>query len=174
MSEKSNFLVVKEWLVAIASALIIAAVVRMFIFSPYEVSGMSMYPTFDGDEVLIVNKLVYEMKKPEFGDVIVFHTKEQRDFVKRVIGLPGDKIAIHKGIVLRNGEKINEKYINEKPIEDFKELTVPEGKLFVLGDNRNNSLDSRIIGTVNFKDVVGRADVVVMPFNQMHLISLKK
>ncbi|WP_073155224.1 signal peptidase I [Seinonella peptonophila] len=163
--------VVKEWGTAIVSALIIAAVVRLFFFAPYEVLGTSMYPTLDGNELLIVNKFIYKVKNPAYGDIIVFHTNEKRDFVKRVIGLPNDRIEIHEGSVFRNGKQLKEEYISEKILGDLDETVVPAGKLFVLGDNRNNSKDSRIIGSVSMNEVVGRADVIVLPLSRIDLLA---
>lgn len=166
----SKITAVREWMVAIVSALLIAVVIRLFLFAPYEVHGTSMSPTLDGDELLVVNKWIYSVKKPEYGDVVVFHTEEQRDFIKRIIGLPGDKILIENGHLFRNGELVKEDYIQEKMEGDLEETTVPKDSLFVLGDNRNNSKDSRVIGSIQMKDVVGRADVVILPIHQFHLL----
>lgn len=161
---------IMEWGVAVISALLIAVVIRFFLFAPYEVNGTSMYPTLDGNELLIVNKFIYDVANPTYGDIVVFHTVEHRDFIKRVIGVPGDKIEVKNGSVYRNGKKLTEPYIAEKMIGDFAQVVVPKGHLFVLGDNRNNSKDSRIIGSVDEKEVVGRADVVVMPFQEFRML----
>jgi signal peptidase I len=166
-SVKSSIL---EWGVAVISALLIAVVIRFFLFAPYEVNGTSMYPTLNGNEMLIVNKFVYDVSNPNYGEIIVFHTNEHRDFIKRVIGLPGDKVSVENGNVYRNGKKLTEPYIAEEMIGDFSQVVVPKGKLFVLGDNRNNSKDSRIIGTVDQKAIVGRADIVVMPFKELRVL----
>jgi signal peptidase I len=160
-----------EWGVAIISALLIAVVIRYFLFSPYEVNGQSMYPTLEGNELLIVNKFIYNVSDPKYGDIVVFHTNEQRDFIKRIIGLPGDTIEGKQGYVYRNGQKLDEPYIAEEMIGDFGPVSVKEGQLFVLGDNRNDSKDSRIIGAVDTKAVVGRADVVIMPFKDFRLLT---
>lgn len=160
-----------EWIVAMVLAVIIAAGIRTFLFVPYEVHGASMEPTLQGDELLIVNKLIYRFDQPEYGDIIVFHTSEKRDFIKRVIGLPGDQIAIKDGKVFRNGEELEEPYIYEPMNINMKEeVTVPEGHIYVMGDNRNNSKDSRRIGPVKIDAVVGRADLVIWPLDRMHLL----
>lgn len=161
---------IKEWMIAIFSALIIAIIIRMFLFAPYEVHGTSMAPTLNGDELLVVNKWIYNMKEPEYGDIVVFHTDEQKDFIKRVIGLPGDRIKIASGKVYRNGDQLDEPYINGHMEGTLDEVLIPPGHLFVLGDNRNNSKDSRVIGAIKMKDVVGRADMVILPISQMHFI----
>ncbi|MGA9172472.1 MAG: signal peptidase I [Thermoactinomyces sp.] len=164
-----------EWIVAIAVAGLIAFGIRGYLFAPYEVHGQSMEPTLKGDELLIVNKWIYHVGMPNYGDIIVFHTDEGRDFIKRVIGLPGDRIDIENGKVYRNGKPVDEPYING-PMNDsigrYKHLVVPAHHLFAMGDNRNNSLDSRMIGPVDISAVVGRADVVVLPMNRIHLLSL--
>jgi signal peptidase I len=162
----------REWMLAIIISVAIAVGVRTFFFAPYEVHGMSMFPTLEGDELLIVNKWIYKVKEPEYGDIIVFHTKEQRDFIKRVIGLPGDRIEIRDGKVYRNGKMLDEKYINgPMNAETMHPVIVPKGALYVLGDNRNNSIDSRRIGPVNMKDIVGRAEVIILPLDRMHFLS---
>lgn len=163
-----------EWLVAIISAVLIAIVVRGFLYATYEVQGSSMYPTLNGEELLIVNQWIYKVDEPEYGDIVVFHTYEgnkKKDFIKRVIGLPGDRIRIKKGAVYRNGNMLEEPYISEAISGDVTTITVPEGMVYVLGDNRNNSKDSRQIGPVQMEDVVGRAEVVLWPFDQIKLLS---
>jgi signal peptidase I len=125
-----------------------------------------------GDELLIVNKLIYRVDQPDYGDIVVFHTDEQRDFIKRVIGLPGDQIAIKDGKVFRNGKPLEEPYIYEPMNFNMEEeVTVPEGHIYVLGDNRNNSKDSRRIGPVNIDAVVGRADLIIWPLDRMHFLT---
>lgn len=160
----------KEWIMAILSAVVLSLVIRTFLFTPYVVHGESMLPTFKGKELLIVNKFVYEVKDPEYNDIIVFHTSEQRDFIKRIIGLPNDEIAIKDGKVFRNGEVVDEPYLTEPINGSMPPTIVPEGKLFVLGDNRNHSRDSRQIGVIDMNEVVGRADVIILPFREFKLL----
>lgn len=161
----------KEWITVILTALILSLVIRAFLFTPYVVHGESMLPTLKGEELLIVNKFIYEVKEPDYGDIIVFHTDEQRDFIKRVIGLPGDEIEIKDGKVFLNKEVLNEPYLVEKVHGAMVPTVVPEGKLFVLGDNRNYSRDSRQIGVVDMNEVVGRADVIILPFQQFKMLT---
>lgn len=171
-SSSNEWYKVLEWVAAIALAVIIAAGIRTFLFVPYEVHGASMEPTLQGDELLIVNKLIYRVDQPDYGDIVVFHTDEQRDFIKRVIGLPGDQIAIKDGKVYRNGKPLEEPYIYEPMNFNMEEeVTVPEGHIYVLGDNRNNSKDSRRIGPVNIDAVVGRADLIIWPLDRMHFLT---
>jgi len=171
-SSQKEWLSAVEWLVAIVSAVAIALAIRTFLFAPYEVHGASMYPTLEGDELLLVNKWVYRVNQPNYGDIVVFHTEEERDFIKRVIGLPGDRIQIKNGNVYRNGKKLNEQYINDQMNPDtFIDTIVPQNTLYVLGDNRNNSKDSRNIGPISMDEIVGRADVVILPIQKIHFLS---
>lgn len=159
-----------DWWKAVVIAMLLAIVIRLFFFQPYEVQGMSMYPTFHGQELLLVNKWIYSVTQPSYGDIVIFHTVEKRDFIKRVIGLPGDVIAIHNGNVYRNGRQLKEPYIDQ-PTDSYLEPTrVPSGHLFVMGDNRNNSKDSRELGAIDMRDVVGRADIVIYPFRRFGLL----
>ena len=103
-----------EWLIAVLIAVLLAMVIRLYFYAPYRVYGSSMFPTLQGDELLIVNKWIYGQRFPSYGDIIVFHTEEDRDFIKRVIGLPGDEIAIRDGYVWRNGKKLKEPYISSE------------------------------------------------------------
>lgn len=161
---------VREWVTTLLIAVSIMMVVRLFLFAPYEVHGESMYPTFEGEELLIVNKWIYDVSTPDYGDIVVFHTAEQRDFIKRVIGLPGDQIAVREGQLFRNGKPVQEPYTNEEIQQNLHEVIVPKDHVFVMGDNRNHSRDSREIGPVNMKEVVGRADVQLKPFQNFRLL----
>ncbi|SFJ35150.1 signal peptidase I [Thermoflavimicrobium dichotomicum] len=171
MTRKKAFFPI--WSVIMLTVLAVAFFIRHCVFTPYEVYGRSMNPTLQGGELLLVNKWIYKLSNPEFGDIIVFHTREgenhqPKDFIKRVIGLPGDHIVIEHGHVFRNGQRLIEPYIQE-PMEEEKEtsLVVPNGKLFVLGDNRNDSKDSREIGPIELKEVVGRAEWIIYPMERM-------
>ncbi|WP_246258551.1 signal peptidase I [Kroppenstedtia pulmonis] len=161
---------VREWVTTLLIAASIMMVVRLFLFAPYEVHGESMYPTFEGEELLIVNKWIYDVSTPDYGDIVVFHTAQQRDFIKRVIGLPGDQIAVREGQLFRNGKPVQEPYINEENQQNLHEVTVPKDHVFVMGDNRNYSRDSREIGPVHMKEVVGRADIQLKPFQNFRLL----
>ena len=161
-------------------AIIIAVLFRSYFFASYVVDGKSMEPTLSDGNLLIVNKIIYGMKDIDRFDVIVFHANEQEDYVKRVIGEPGDSIAYHDDQLFVNGKKIDESYLepfrtNDGSLltEDFtlEELTgeqqVPAGKLFVLGDNRKRSLDSRYFGFIDMDSVVGKVDVRYWPFTDL-------
>ncbi len=136
------------------------------------VDGFSMNPTLQDGEYVLVNRLAYKFGAPQRGDIIVFHfpLDESQDLIKRVIGLPGDVIRVQNGMVLVNGEKLNEPYIAEAPLYAG-EWLVPEGSLFVMGDNRNDSSDSHSWGPVTMERIIGKAILVYWPFNEWNMIN---
>lgn len=135
------------------------------------VDGLSMEPTLHSGEFVIVNRLAYRLGQPKIGDVIVFHppTDPEQEYIKRVIGLPGDEVVISNKQVKVNGRLLDEPYIAAPPRYDSR-WTVPEGSLFVLGDNRNNSSDSHAWGPVPLENVVGKAVVVYWPPSDWGLV----
>jgi len=170
-----------EWMKAFAIGIIIFAFIRTFFFSNYIVEGESMMPTLQDGNKLVVNKVGYHISELNRFDVIVFHANEQEDFVKRIIGLPGDKIEFKNDQLYINGKKYSEPFLTDYKQElpgimltgDFSlkeitgENTVPEGKLFVLGDNRLGSWDSRHFGFISVSQVVGKVDLRYWPLNEM-------
>jgi signal peptidase I len=135
------------------------------------VDGGSMLPTLTNGELVIVNKLVYRLGEPKRGDIIVFYfpVDPSQEFIKRVIGLPGDQVSIHKGTVAINGQRLEEPYLSVYTNYDG-DWTVGEGQLFVLGDNRNNSLDSHNWGTVPMDYVIGKALFIYWPFDNLGIV----
>lgn len=140
--------------------------------SRVRVYNVSMQPTLHEGNLLVVNKLAYKLGEPKRGDIIVFHYQGTltEDYIKRVIGLPGDTIDIGGGIVRVNGQAITEPYIAELPgyTGTWK---VPEGELFVLGDNRNRSSDSHDWGFVKQEWVVGKAILVYWPLDDIRVLT---
>ncbi len=128
------------------------------------VDGFSMQPTLEDGEFVLVSKLNYRFGDVERGDIVVFHfpMDPEQELIKRVIGLPGDTINVQNGTVLVNRQALNEPYIAAAPAYSG-EWTVPEGHLFVLGDNRNDSSDSHSWGYLPFEKVVGKALVIYWP-----------
>ena len=135
------------------------------------VDGQSMEPTLQSGEFVIVNKLAYKLSAPELSDVIVFHYPRDPkiEYIKRVIGLPGDVVKITNGSVMVNEQQLDEPYIKAPPNYQA-EWTVPEDSLFVLGDNRNNSSDSHNWGPVPIDYVIGQALIVYWPPEKWGLI----
>ncbi|GGH84491.1 signal peptidase I [Pullulanibacillus pueri] len=170
-----------EWIKALAIAVIIAIVVRSFIFTNYIVDGSSMMPTLQDGNRLIVNKIDYDFTQPKRFDIIIFHATPTDDYVKRVIGLPGDTVQYKNDTLYVNGKKYDEPYL--KPYKEqisqgnltydftLKDIPngqerVPKGKVFVLGDNRRNSQDSRYFGFVDMDKIVGKVNVRYWPFDE--------
>ena len=160
----------KDWLVSIVIAVALALFIRHFIVELYVVDGPSMRPTLESHERLVVNKFVYRFRVPERGEIVVFRYPRDpsRDFIKRVIAVPGDTIKIEEGRVYVNGQLMNEPYILEKTLTGYPESVVPEGTIFVMGDNRNNSEDSRFadVGFVPYDLVKGKAVLIFWPVDQ--------
>jgi len=162
---------IKDWVVSIIIAIVLAFFIRYFIVELYMVEGPSMRPTLVNGERLVVNKFIYRLKQPEKGDIVVFRYPRDpsRDFIKRVIGVAGDTIEVKDGKVFLNGQLLNESYILERTRGSYPAATIPVGHIFVMGDNRNNSEDSRFrdVGFVSLEMLKGKAVMVFWPFDQM-------
>jgi signal peptidase I len=135
------------------------------------VDGFSMEPTLHSGEYVIVNKVTYYLDDPQRGDIVVFHFPRQPDqeYIKRIIGLPGDEIRITDGVVYVNDQMLDEPYINADPAYTGT-WTVPDTQFFVLGDNRNNSSDSHNWGFVPIDYMIGKAVFVYWPPTQWGII----
>ena len=167
-----------EWVKVFGLAIVLAFVITLFII-PTLVSGDSMLPTLHENDYLIINKIGYKIGEPKNGDVIVFKSDLEKndgttkDLVKRIIGVAGDKVVIKDGKVYLNDKLLDETYLSEgMDTTGDVDIVVPEGKLFVLGDNREVSLDSRYeqVGLVDVNDVEGKVLVRLYPFNDISLI----
>ncbi|URN95191.1 MAG: signal peptidase I [Candidatus Pristimantibacillus lignocellulolyticus] len=164
-----------DWIKTIVIAFIIVFLVQMFLFSLAIVSGKSMEPTLLHKEWLFSNKIVYHISSPKLNDIVVLKNPRIADnpddkyFVKRVVGGPGDHIEIVNGQLVRNGEVVEEAYTDSE-IEGQQEIdiVVPEGMYYVMGDNRKlmMSNDSRSFGPVAEATIVGRIDGIIFPFNK--------
>lgn len=173
MTEKEENPVV-EVFKTIISAAVLAFGIRACVAEARYIPSESMLPTLEIDDRLIIEKISYRFRKPERGDVVVFSPtdtlKEQNfneAFIKRVIGIPGDVVEVKQDEVYVNGEKLTEKYILEPPTYNYGPVEVPEGQYLVLGDNRNNSLDSHHWGFVPIENLIGRAAIRFWPPNRL-------
>ena len=172
---------IREWIIAIAIALVLVLVITNFIAKSYTVRGDSMYPTLKDGEKVIVNMIGFKTGGLEKGNVIVFHANKDSDYVKRVIGMPGDSVEYKHDQLYVNGKKVKEPYLdyNEKH-KSYDEITgsfkvknlpnsngsntIPKNKLLVLGDNREVSKDSRSFGLIDEDQVVGKVSLRYWPF----------
>lgn len=144
-----------------------------FVSARVRVDGVSMEPTFQLDDYVVVNRLAYRAGTIERGDVIVFPapSNPELDYIKRVIALPGDRIAIYNGAVVVNGVTLQEPYILGPQNGNYAEHVVPAGQVFVMGDNRNNSDDSRTWGFLQIEQIVGKAIFRYWPLTNMTVVA---
>lgn len=159
----------KRFLIDTIETILLAVVLTMginLISARVRVENVSMLPTLQQGDFILVNKLAYKNNPPMVGDIIIFHAPPEpgEDFIKRVIGAPGDQVLIMDGRVYVNGAMLTEDYIADVPAYNGK-WDVPMDKVFVLGDNRNASSDSHEWGFVPMKNVVGKALLIYWPVN---------
>lgn len=156
-----------EWLESIVTALLLAFLLRMFVFDVVLVEGSSMHPTLESGDRLIVTKLSYKFKQPQRGDIVVFKNPDNPrvNYIKRVIGVEGDTVEIRDGKVYVNGQALVEPYIAEPTMGEYPRTVVPEGTIFVMGDNRNFSRDSRNshVGFIPMQNIIGKAKIRIWP-----------
>jgi len=177
---------IREWITVIGVALLIAFVVRGFVLQQFYISGPSMESTMFQNNRVLVNKLSYRLHDIHRGDVVVFDRVttdgvevQHDDLIKRVIGVAGDSVSIAGCVVSVNGSEIEEPYLNDydlaQPnledrcrVPEMASTSVEPGHLFVMGDNRPQSFDSRMFGTIEEDLVVGRAFVIIWPLGSFH------
>jgi len=158
------FLEIAETLV---TALTIFVIIYLFLFQPHQVKGNSMYPSFKDKEYILTNKIVYRFKDIQRGDVVIFASPKNKhyDYIKRVIGLPGESVSVKKGNFYINDSRLNESsYLKDNIltqgnsfISEGQTIIVPQNHYFVAGDNRPHSSDSREWGCISQEDIVGKA-----------------
>lgn len=162
-----------DFIIYLLTLMAVAIFIRTFIFEPVQCIGISMYPTLVGGEGMFTEKLTYTVSAPQRDDIIIcrypYHTEK---CVKRVIAVPGDRISISDGAIYLNGGMLDESAYWDGYIEDSEmpEVTVPERSLFVVGDNRNHSGDSRHVGFIPYWQVKGKVRAVMTPFSQARWI----
>ncbi len=165
-----------DFLESIALAVgVVVAIVNPFIIQAFLIPSGSMIPTLQIGDRIMADKFVYYIRDPQRGEVIVFRAPPQadtlqRNFVKRIIGLPGDVVEVRDGVVLINGKPLEEPYIYEPPYYQFGPYKVPENHYFVMGDNRNDSSDSHIWGPLPRERITGRALFTWWPVNRWGII----
>ncbi|HLR07908.1 MAG TPA: signal peptidase I [Bacillota bacterium] len=172
-----------DWIKIFLVAIVVTFIIRTFVFAPIIVDGPSMLPTLHDRDQIIVDKLSYRFSDPERFDIIVFHAYDKKDFIKRIIGLPGEHVAMKDDVLYIDGQAVEEPYLEEKKAEltdnqpltnDFRleELpgnyeTIPDGYVLVLGDNRRNSTDSRMMGLISIDQIVGKTTLIYWPLDRI-------
>ncbi|GAA0613687.1 signal peptidase I [Virgibacillus siamensis] len=158
-----------EWLKAILIAIVLAFLLRSFVFATSIVEGQSMEPTLESGETVLFNKFVYLTGAPQRGDIVIID-RPIKNYVKRVIALPGETIKFRNHELYINGEKYKQNFISEEGQNhtgNFGPIKVPENKYFVMGDNREVSLDSRNgLDFIKEENIIGRTEFIVFPFDE--------
>ena len=179
MNDKMRYFV-KEWLEPVVIAVILALIIRTFIVQAFKIPTGSMHPTLMEGDRIMVNKFIYKFREPQRGDVIVFVSPEdkKKDFIKRLIGLPGERLEISNGLVLINDKAIEtpsiirERYYYNRG--DFGEagqaVEIPDDAYYALGDNSISSRDSRYWGFLPKKYLIGKAFLIYWPPTRIRLI----
>lgn len=171
---------INQYLKSLLFAIISIILLERFIFGITIVQGISMNPTIDDDDKLIVNKFIYLLEKPKHRDIVVFHPpieeRKRELFIKRVVAMEGDHFFISNGKLYINGSQIAESYIDTRNYLDrhynYTMGKVPKGTIFVLGDNRNDSNDSRCFGFVPLANIEGKADFRLWPLETLKAFAL--
>jgi signal peptidase I len=167
---------VAEWLAIAGGALLVAFLIKTFLLQAFYIPSLSMAPTLKVNDRVLVNKLSYDLHDVNRGDLVVFESppnegSQTKDLIKRVIGLPGETVESREGQIYINGQVLQEPYlqpdITTGPME---KVTVPADHLWVMGDNRANSRDSRFFGAIPEDLVIGRAFVRVWPITALSLL----
>ena len=169
-----------EFLKTVIIIVILAAVIRLFIIQPFIVDGQSMEPSFQNNDYLITEKITFKLHEPTRGEIIILRPPDNPsvNYLKRVIGIPGDTIIIKDGAVTVNDQKIDEPYTDgQKTLTvNGQELktTLRDSEFFVMGDNRNHSRDSRELGPIPIQNIVSHVWIRLYPFNQVKIFGTPK
>ncbi len=159
------------WLRDLVISLLISGFIIIFLYQPVKVEGTSMMPGLDDQERIFINKFVYRLEPIQRGDIVVFRYPRDpsKSYIKRVIGMPGDRIRIDEGRVILNGKTLQEPYVPEdfEDLRSYPETVVPPHSYFVLGDHRSMSNDSRDFGPVEQRYISGKAVFVYWPVDKL-------
>ena len=177
---------IAEWIAVIGGAVLLAIVVKLFLLQAFYIPSLSMFPALHVGDRVLVNKLSYKLHDVNRGDIIVFErpasetSSEIPDLIKRVVGLPGEEVVFEGGHVFIDGTQLSESYLPDgmtttadnapNKCQRTAPCVVPEGQVWVMGDNRNDSKDSRYFGTIEQNSIVGRAFVRVWPLSRLGLL----
>lgn len=164
---------IKKWLkenLLFTILLLIIIIIRIFFYSPIRVNGSSMYPTLQDKEFMILNKIGLQKGINRFDIVVV--ESNGKYIIKRVIGLPGESVMYSDNKLYINGKAIEDNY-SKSETENFENVILKDNEYFVMGDNREVSKDSRVIGPVNIKNIKGKTNLVIFPFNKIGIVEWK-
>ena len=164
---------IKKWLkenLLFTILLLIIIIIRIFFYSPIRVNGSSMYPTLQDKEFMILNKIGLQKGINRFDIVVV--ESNGKYIIKRVIGLPGESVMYSDNKLYINGKVIEDNY-SKSETENFENVILKDNEYFVMGDNREVSKDSRVIGPVNIKNIKGKTNLVIFPFNKLGIVEWK-
>lgn len=175
MKDKRKKSAVREWIEGVIIAFVIAMIIRTFVVQAFRIPTGSMHPTLKVRDRILVNKFLYKFRKPKRGEVIVFVYPEnpKKDYIKRLIAFGGEKVSIKDGEIYINGKRlqsppsITSRYYYSVGYYGTREVVVPEGNFFVLGDNSANSKDSRYWGFVPEKNLIGQAFFIYWPLTRL-------
>lgn len=168
-----------DFLETIVVALSIFVVVYLFLVQPHEVKGSSMEPTFHNNEYILTDKISYRLADPQRGDIVIFKAPNnpEVDYIKRIIGSPGDTVKIDGGEIYINGARLDERYLTQTTLlipggslHEGSEIAIPPDTFFVMGDNRGHSSDSREFGPIERSSIIGRAFLRYWPLNVAGII----
>ena len=167
-----------EWLKTIIFALLIAFLVRNYLFQPYKVQMGSMQPTLHNNDLIMVNKITYRIKKPNRGDIVVFNPPGNTSnihYIKRIVGLPGESVQVKEGKVFINQTELIEPYLSQIDTPGFVgPVVLGVDEFFVLGDHRNNSMDSRDFGAITKDHIHGKTMFVLWPMKDFQVFGQVK
>ncbi|OGG24583.1 signal peptidase I [Candidatus Gottesmanbacteria bacterium RIFCSPLOWO2_01_FULL_43_11b] len=168
-----------DFLQSIVVVMAIMVMIYLFVMSPQEIKGASMEPSFINGEYILTNKILYKIKDPKRGEVVIFKSpgNPEIDYIKRIIGLPGDTVMLRNDTMYVNDSEVEEPYLSPditifggSYLTEDQEIVVPEGEYFVMGDNRPHSADSREFGTVPKEDFIGKAFLRYWPFSKFGVV----
>ncbi len=162
-----------EFVVLVGAAFLLAMAIKQWVVQPFYIPSGSMETTLDIGDRVLVNKFVYQFDHPKYGDVVVFVSPEdkQQDLIKRVIAVGGQTVQVKDGYVYVDGKKLDEPYVQQGNRDAYTmpaPVTVPKGFVWVMGDNRANSSDSRVIGPQPLSKILGQAFVIYWPLNRLN------
>lgn len=161
-----------EFLKTLIIAFVLAQLIMVSVAQAFQVEQYSMEPTLLPRDRVLVDKLTYRFREPHRGDIVVlkYPLNHQRNYIKRVVALPGDRLQVKDGKLYINGTRTQEPYLNGTPQGNYGPARVPTNSVFVMGDNRNNSEDSRAFGSLLKELIVGQALLVYWPPNRVRLL----